>query len=592
MRILIASPDRSLHGLAEELSEAGYRVDMARDEGGRWISPSAAKPNLAIIDSQMGEEQTRELIARLKDGEGHCSTVLAVEAVTPDSMGATLRWGADTMVIRSIGMSELTRVVELELAAPKERAQHSDFTPLRDVELLGSSPEMGEVCRLIALAAPSSASVLVTGETGTGKELIARALHRLSPRRNKAFVAVNCAAIPETLLEAELFGHEKGAFTGASQAKPGRFELADGGVLFLDEVGELPHAMQVKLLRALQERTFERLGGTKSIHVDVRVVAATNRSLVREVEGGTFRPDLFYRLNVLSIHVPPLRERPKDVLPLWQNSVDKASRSEGKRAPRTTPQVASLLLGHDWPGNVRELENVALHAVTMSAGRKLSPRHLPSYLADQQPGEHRREVRIPGMTLRELEREAILRTYEAVGTAKGTAEVLGISLRKVHYRLKEYREEGYLPPRGHAANAPRFPADVLSPSRPRLLLAEDDDELRWALEALLEGDGYEVLSVSSGNALMEHLPESSSSDKKPDVIVTDLRMPGINGLQVLEGARQRGVNAPVILISAFGDDETRAHAERLGATAFLDKPLDIEELQRELARVVPAMAVA
>jgi DNA-binding NtrC family response regulator len=592
VRILIASPDRSLIGVSEELVAAGYRVDMAREEGGRYVSPVAAKPNLALIDMQLGEDVCREMMTKLKEGEGHCSTVLAVDSVSPDSMAATLRWGADTLVLRSIGISELTRVIELELAAPKTRNHADDFTPLRDVQLLGQSSEMGEVARLIVLAAPSGASVLVTGETGTGKELIARALHRLSPRRNKPFVAVNCAAIPETLLEAELFGHEKGAFTGAANAKLGRFELADGGVIFLDEVGELPPAMQVKLLRALQERTFERLGGTKSIHVDVRVVAATNRSLVKEVETSTFRADLFYRLNVLSIHVPPLRERPKDVLPLWQNSVDKAARSEGKRAPRTTPQVASLLLGHDWPGNVRELENVALHAVTMSNGRKLSPTHLPSYLADTQPGETRREIRIPGMTLRELEREAILRTYEAVGTAKGTAEVLGISLRKVHYRLKEYREEGYLPPRGAQAGQARFSStELIAPLRPRLLLAEDDDELRWALEALLEGDGYEVLSVASGNALMEHLPSESGAGRRPDVIVTDLRMPGINGLQVLEGARKRGVTSPVILISAFGDEETRAHAERLGATAFLDKPLDIEELQHALQRVVPPVAV-
>ncbi|MFZ9889970.1 MAG: sigma 54-interacting transcriptional regulator, partial [Myxococcota bacterium] len=426
----------------------------------------------------------------------------------------------DTLVVRSIGISELVRVVEQELAAPKDRGGRGEFTPLRDIELLGNSVEMSEVCRLLALAAPSSASVLVTGETGTGKELIARALHRLSPRRQKPFVAVNCAAIPETLLEAELFGHEKGAFTGATNAKPGRFELADGGVLFLDEVGELPHAMQVKLLRALQERTFERLGGTRSVRVDVRVVAATNRSLVKEVEGGTFRPDLFYRLNVLSIHVPPLRERAKDVLPLWYSAVEKAAHLEGRRAPRTTPQVASLLLGHDWPGNVRELENVALHAVTMANGRKLGPKHLPTYLADQQQSDRRREIRLPGMTLRDLEREAILRTYDAVGTAKGTAEVLGISLRKVHYRLKEYREDGFLPPRGHTTEAAVRVEEPARARRLKLLLAEDDDELRWALEALLEGEGYEVLSVSSGNALVEHLPGGSGSARTPDVIIT------------------------------------------------------------------------
>jgi DNA-binding NtrC family response regulator len=461
-------------------------------------------------------------------------------------------------------------------------------TEIEELDLIGESSAMQEVRRQIALAAPSTASVLVTGETGTGKELVGRMLHKLSARRNAPFVAVNCAAIPDTLLEAELFGHVKGAFTGAIAARPGRFELAHGGTLFLDEVGELPLPMQAKFLRVLQERAFERVGDTERREVDVRIIAATNRELGRDVTEGRFRSDLFYRLNVLSVHLPPLRDRKSDIRLLWEHFIRRALASEGRNMS-TSARAMALLLGYRWPGNVRELENLARHVTAMSSKDTIAEDDLPPTVVPPRTPNDTPLIQVPGMTLAELERAAILLTYRGLGgNANATAEALGISVRKVHYRLREYREEGWLP---KSSTDPRV-RSVSTPKafgrRPRLLLAEDDDDVRWSLAEILESEGYEVIAVSSGSALLEHLGSAFLFEQRttpPDVIVSDIRMPGVSGLKVLEGVRQRGWNIPVVLITAFGDDETRARAMRLDAT-LLSKPLDLNELQAALSRVM------
>jgi two-component system NtrC family response regulator/two-component system response regulator HydG len=281
--------------------------------------------------------------------------------------------------------------------------------------------------------------VLVLGESGTGKELVAQALHEESGRRDKPFIKVNCAALSESLLESELFGHEKGSFTGATGRREGRFELADGGTLFLDEVGEISPSLQIKLLRVLQTREFERVGGTQTVKVDVRLVAATNRDLAAEVKAGRFREDLFYRLNVVAVTLPSLRQRKGDIPALVSHFIEKYAAAYGKSVKGLAPGTLNALLAHSWPGNVRELENAIERAVVLCKGNELVTDDLPASISGPRPKDTPSGTLIPGATMAVIEREAILRTLEMVsGSTARCAEVLGISVRKIQYRLKEY----------------------------------------------------------------------------------------------------------------------------------------------------------
>jgi DNA-binding NtrC family response regulator len=284
---------------------------------------------------------------------------------------------------------------------------------------------------------PSKASVLVTGESGTGKELIAEAIHLASPRAKSPFVRLHCAALSESLLESELFGHERGAFTGAVARREGRFRQADGGTLFLDEIGEISAAVQVKLLRFLQERTFERVGGNETLRVDVRVIAATNRDLQAEIKRGAFREDLFYRLNVVTVELPPLRERRGDVPALASFFLRRYASENGKTLEMFADDALKTLVDYSWPGNVRELENVIERAVVLCDGPRIERKHLPPSVvpADERGGP----PPIPGSTIADLERYAILKTLEAcAGSTSKAATVLGVSPRKIQYKLHEY----------------------------------------------------------------------------------------------------------------------------------------------------------
>ncbi len=473
---------------------------------------------------------------------------------------------------------------------PRSNEARVDTVDLPD--LVDHSERMRDVWRLVALASRSDASVIVSGETGVGKEIVARALHRFSPRRYGPFVALNCAALPETLLESELFGHEKGAFTGAAGQRKGRFELADGGTLFLDEVGDLPLALQVKLLRVLQERCFERLGGARTISVNVRVISATHRDLEDEVRRGRFRADLYYRIRVLAIRVPSLQLRKEDVLPLWDHFLSQGATAEGRSPPTTTMAARRRLLRHQWPGNVRELQNAAQHALMLVGSGSILPADLPELHAEPEPTEGAGSL--VGMTLKQIERTAILDTYAALGTVKGAAEALGVSERKLHYRLKQYREDGSTTARlrtslGRRAGSDEAEEEAPVRTGPQILLAEDDDELRWGLHDFLKCAGYSVVAVRDGRALLEYLGAQMLLDQRdapPDAIITDIRMPVLTGLQLLQKVRDRGWDTPVVVISAFGDEELRRRATSLGATAFLDKPIDTDALLRVLRAVV------
>ncbi|MEM1350181.1 MAG: sigma-54 dependent transcriptional regulator, partial [Myxococcota bacterium] len=285
--------------------------------------------------------------------------------------------------------------------------------------------------------------VLVTGESGTGKELAARMLHEQSPRVDGPFVPLHCAALPDTLLESELFGHEKGSFTGAHSRRRGKLEEADGGTVFLDEIGEISPATQVKLLRFLQTNSIERVGGNETLHLDVRIVAATNRDLAKEVREGRFREDLYYRLNVINIEMPPLRTRTGDIALLIRHFTTKYALENQKTIDEIAPAFLHALEQHEWPGNVRELENIVERAVVLAQGSSLEVAHLPAVLGHAELGHNISEhIQIPGATLAALERYAILRTYEATGgDTRRTSEILAISQRKVQYKLREYSEE-------------------------------------------------------------------------------------------------------------------------------------------------------
>ncbi len=561
--------------LARELEQAAESADIEL----RVCGPSGIDriaewdPSIVLVDVEVGEPGAAGLIRSIRaTADRDC--VLVVPEPTGRFLTTADQSDVDAVIVRPVDGVTLRRAIA-QAGAPRAGQSSREASALPSF-VVGGSNEMREVWRLAMQAAQSSSSVVITGETGVGKEVVARALHRFSSRRSGPFVAVNCAALPETLLESELFGHEKGAFTGAATRRKGRFELADGGTLFLDEIGDLPLNVQVSLLRVLQERLFERLGGTESISVDVRVVAATHRNLEEEVRRGRFRADLFYRLNVLSIRVPPLRERKADLPELWQYFLAEGAAREGRATPETTALALRLLVRHEWPGNVRELHNVAQHALAVTTDEPIDEASLPPLFAES-PAEPSARIGLAGMTLKEIERAAIVETYEAFGTVKAAAEALGISERKIHYRMKEYRDQ-----------EARVPA---APPRPsvRVLLAEDDDELRWALTDFLQAEGYQVVPVADGRTLLEQLGATlllEDADDSADVIVSDIRMPGLTGMQVLERVRARGWTTPVVLISAFGDEETRRLATSLGANAFVSKPIDAATFHKVIEGVV------
>jgi two-component system response regulator HydG len=348
--------------------------------------------------------------------------------------------GAEHYLTKPVQVDEL--LVVIDRALERRRLQHETHElrsrlseRLSFGNIIGSSPAMQEVFDVIEQVAPTKATVLITGESGTGKELVAQAIHQNSPRVAAPFVKLHCAALAETILESELFGHEKGSFTGAGGRRDGRFKQADGGTLFLDEIGEISPAIQVKLLRFLQERTFERVGGNETLKVDVRIIAATNRDLEADVAAGKFRGDLYYRLNVVNVEMPPLRARPSDLLALAGHFLERFAKENGKRVDGFSDDAVERIGAYRWPGNVRELENVIERAVVLCDTPKLTAKHLPAGVG----AASRTGVRIPGSTMGEIERHAILSTIEACGgrTAQA-AQMLDISVRKIQYKLHEY----------------------------------------------------------------------------------------------------------------------------------------------------------
>jgi two-component system NtrC family response regulator len=441
------------------LRDDGYDVTRAHDARSGLQLIEKSEPDVVLTDVRMPGMDGVELLARIKETRPETMVVLMTAYGTVKTAVKAMKLGAEDFLSKPIDMEELEVVLQKTL---EKKALLDETRVLRErleqkyrlENLVGESPEMLAVFKTIRQVAPSSASVLLLGESGTGKELFAQALHQNSPRRAKPFIRVACAALPETLLESELFGHEKGSFTGAVYSRAGRFEVADGGTLFLDEIGDISPTVQVKLLRFLEEREFERVGGNKTYKVDVRIVAATHRDLKKKIEEGLFREDLYYRLNVIEIQIPPLRERRGDIALLVHHFLHKYASANGKEVQRISDEALGLLLSHQWPGNVRELENAMERAVVLTTDVALQPVHFPTLhkvqAAPAAAAAPKSGVSIPGSTLAEIEREAILRTLEAVGgSTSRAASVLQISARKIQYKLKEYQQQGAIAPRHH-----------------------------------------------------------------------------------------------------------------------------------------------
>jgi two-component system NtrC family response regulator/two-component system response regulator HydG len=447
-RILIADDEvAARRGLGQILQEDGYEVTLASDGEEALRLVAEESPDLLLTDLRMPKVDGHELLKRVRRAHPDVSVVIMTAHGTIRSAVQALREGAEDYLTKPIDVEEMEHLLERILKKKKLVAETRILRERLDEKysfenIIGRSPEMLDVFRLVEQVAPSQASILITGESGTGKEMIAQAIHQRSPRRDAPFVKVSCAALPETLLEAELFGHERGAFTGAIARRPGRFEISAGGTIFLDEIGDVSIGMQIKLLRFLQEHQFERLGGNRTLTVDVRVIAATHRDLPALIREGRFRDDLYYRLNVIEIALPPLRSRTQDVPLLVDFFMRKYAASNGKEITDVTDETLAGLLSHSWPGNVRELEHAVERAVILARGRELELSLFPTLPRTVEPARTPEGLLIPGATIHEIEREAILRTLEAVsGSTSRAAAILRISPRTIQYKLKRYRSE-------------------------------------------------------------------------------------------------------------------------------------------------------
>jgi two-component system response regulator HydG len=438
--LLVDDERNALRTLKALLEGEGFRVRTAADGRAALDEIAEAAPDVLVTDLKMPEVDGLELLRRAKAADEDLPVVVMTAFGDVETAIEAMKAGALHYLQKPVRVEELVVLIEQalehrgarrEVKALKSRLDEK----LRPANMVGESPAMQAVWKVVSQVAPTRASVLLTGESGTGKELVAQAIHEQSPRKRAPFVKLHCAALAESLLESELFGHEKGSFTGAAGRREGRFKQADGGTLFLDEIGEIPPVIQVKLLRFLQERSFERVGSNETVKVDVRLIAATNRDLADEVQKGRFREDLFYRLNVVAIEMPPLRLRGGDAMALAEHFLKKYARENGKAVKGFTREAEARVAEYAWPGNVRELENAVERAVVLCEGPEIGAGDLPAALSSTRSGA----VRIPGSTMAEIERHAILSTLEAVGgSTTKAARLLGVSVRTVQYRLREY----------------------------------------------------------------------------------------------------------------------------------------------------------
>src|SRR5438874_473286 len=450
--LIVDDEEPARTGVAELVASWGYRTEMAKDGLEALDKVIAWSPSIVVTDLAMPRMDGMELIQRLAEQPQELKVVVVTANTEIAAAVEAMKLGAYDYITKPLDFKRLKAILQnASLLQDTEREVEVTRRNLRNSgalgRMVGKSKKMQEIFALVERVAPTTASILITGESGTGKEVVARTLHDLSARKAKPFVAINCSAIPETLIESEIFGHEKGAFTGALERRAGCFELAEEGTLLLDEIGEMPIATQAKLLRVLEDKKFRRLGSKVETEANVRVLAATNKVPEEAVAAGQLRNDLYYRLNVFNIHMPPLREHKEDLPDLVEALIDDLNEKHGTGVSTVDDSVMKTFQTYSWPGNVRELRNTIERAVILAGGRVIETKHLP-------PGFGTAQVRTAeldpnaihlgvGTTVEEAEKQLILRTLASTSNNKTrAAEILGISLKTLHNKLKEYGSNG------------------------------------------------------------------------------------------------------------------------------------------------------
>lgn len=446
--ILVIDDEKAqLETLAGFLRKKGYRVEKANSGIAGLEQVKSTAVDLILTDFKMPDKDGLTVLHEAKQINPEIDVIVMTAYGSIESATEAMKAGAIDYLSKPVDLDHLEVIVAKALERKQLVSENRELRQqleekFRFAEIISTSPEMESVLNTAARVAPSQATVLIHGDSGTGKELVAKAIHYASPRKDKPFIAVNCAALSENLLESELFGHEKGAFTGADRQRKGRFELAHGGTLFLDEIGEIPLPTQVRLLRVLQEKSFERVGGSETIKVDVRLIAATNRDLEKMLEEKTFRDDLYYRLNVVSISIPPLQKHKTDIHPLTDHFLRKFADLNNKQVRGVSKEAMDLLLKYSYPGNIRELENIIEQAVVLARGEIITTSDLPMNIQGLK-SEKRESVDLTAGSFEEkvasFEKQLI---QEAISQAKGVqtkaAEILGMTERHLRYKLKKY----------------------------------------------------------------------------------------------------------------------------------------------------------
>ncbi len=476
-RILVVDDEINARtALSELLKEEGHVVETASDGFKALPKLAELQPDVVLTDLRMPGLDGLGLMERVFEQDPQTIVILMTAHGAVDSAVEAMQKGAFHYMTKPIHLDELVLVIKRALETRRLRTETSQLRERLQERhnisnMVGSSKAMRVVYEQVLQVAAARASVLITGESGTGKELVAAALHQHSNRNKGPFVKLHAAALSETLLESELFGHEKGAFTGAFNRREGRLAQAHQGTLFLDEIGEISPSLQVKLLRFLQEHEFERVGGNQTVKVDVRIVAATNRDLYAMVKAGSFREDLYYRLNVVAIAMPPLREREEDIALLAVHFLEKFAKENSKIFKGFSEHVLNAMVHYPWPGNVRELENAVERAVVVGRGPYVEMKDIPQIAESVQKEDHTLP-KIPGSTLYDIERYVILTTLEHVGgSTSQAAKILGISIRKIQYKIQEYQNRGdfHVPKENGLLHSHSNPLDVVHGSgNPRL----------------------------------------------------------------------------------------------------------------------------